>query len=179
MSGPTTITIHAVDLEQAGSSFRRRPLNQLIDSLPRGRVAAVCAGLDVDLFRPAGESKKHRRKLFEAIVEDLAKASLWDTPREAFDEAVHLVDLGDASGASAYPADIGDGGSPSILAIWCADNEIIQAAAGKVPDALAALPGQLVTTDPALVHDVLEELAKLLKEASHPGVWLLAEGDIS
>ncbi len=174
MSDDEVITLHAVDLEQAGSSFRRRPLNQLIDALPRGRVAAVCAGLDVDLFRPAGESKKHRRKLFEAIVEDHARASLWDAPREAFDEALILVDLGDPSGASAYPADIGDA-SPGLLSIWCADTGLISAAAERIPEALAALPGQLVTTDPALVHDVLEELGKLLQEASKPGVWLIAE----
>lgn len=171
------VTIHAVDLEGARTAFNKKTLTQLIEELPGGRVAAVCAGRELDLFRPAAESRKHRRTLFSAIVEDQAKGTAWDVPPDALDTTTTLLELPglDEDSGTAYPSldepnDRADKDAGELL-LLCDAAEEAGAAVEKLTTARVAA-GKLPDHD--LIYDLLDTLGPLLTAARDGGVVLVA-----
>jgi hypothetical protein len=190
------ITLYGVNLAAAHQAWAGSSLDGLALVRPRGRVAALlqAPGVPVDLEQPgatalAAAKPEKRRAFFDALVEDLAAATLHDAPagvlldvfsivaRLAGREELTLARLERAASA-AYPADLVDGSLPgdgaTSLAAWIADPATAALALAGVKKALALPPNSLVRTDAALFGDLLEALAPVLEAGSRAGHAVLA-----
>jgi hypothetical protein len=205
MSSPRAITLIAVAEKDVADAWRTRPLDELAAARPRGRLAALLAGeidgMIVDGTRPgqlalAALGAPGRRRAWDALVEDLARAALHDAPAPALTDAFAALakvagrpELAaarlDGAADPAYPDELleppGASGPISIggKVAW------VRWAAGVDAHALAAAARQLLglpagafpRASPELWRDLIEALAPLLKEAAEPGVSLLASRD--
>jgi hypothetical protein len=206
MSQARSITLLVVDEAGLARSFRDQTLDDLVTARPRGRVAAVCSapidGMVVDGSRPAAQalaaaSPAGRRRVWDALIEDLSLASLWDAPATTLSEVfaaiakvAHRDELAasrlDGRGDPAYPLDMleapGASGPISVggkvgYVRWLDDPTLASAAAAAANQAASLPPGAFPTADPALWRDLLDSIAALLAAAAQPERALLASRD--
>ena len=178
---PRTLSLFAVDLTLATDIYRRRAFADVLARAPRGRVASLLAD----------DEEPHPRDLFDAVIEDLAVAAVWDADATVLGDAfaslakvtrrpeLELKAL-EAHAAPAYPADLLDTpfverpDSTSGLVILLGDPAPLEAAALAVKRALELPLGAFQTQAPQLWRDFLEALQPVLLAASSGGNSLLA-----
>jgi hypothetical protein len=180
-SPPRTLSLFAVDLAQASDIHRRGAHADVLVRAPHGRTASLLSG-----------DEPHPRELFDAVVEDLAAASLFDAPAailaEAFASLAKVtrrpeleLKAMEAHAAPAYPAELLDtpfverSDAHSGLVILLGDPAPLEAAALGVKRALDLPLGAFETKDPALWRDLLESLQPVLLAASSGGRSLTAQ----
>lgn len=176
------LSLFAVDLGAATEIWRQRAHDEIVNVAPRGRLASLLSAGD----------EPHRRDVFDAIVEDLAEAALWDAPVQILADAFASLakvsrrselelDRLDAEAAPAYPAELLDlpfverADSANGLVILCGDAALLEAGARAVRKALELPVGAFPTTEPQLWRDLLEALPAILAAAAQPGFALLAQ----
>jgi hypothetical protein len=130
-----TITVHGVDLAEVERRWRTQTVADFVRARPGGRVATLGAGRGAF----AG------RELFEALVEDLACASLHDAPFGALADVCErlgriarspALDLATLAGARlAFPGD-----RDGALVVWLAGADR-EAAARAAAEAVASPRG--------------------------------------
>jgi hypothetical protein len=189
----TTLSLHVVDLAAVNQAWEGKSLDALISAAPRGRVACLLSGpvggVVVDGRRPAAQAvpAAQRRDMFEAMVEDLAVASIHDVPEDGLNAVLAVIarvsgkhDLAldrlrkRSSPASPVLTDA-DGRS---CAVWSVDTPVLEAARAVVDDASlrdADLPeARVAGVDKSHIHDVLDALGPIFVALSTPGVSLVA-----
>ena len=88
-----TISLFTADLPAVCDAWRTRPLERIARVAPSGRVACLIASGGLDAARSgekafAAAAPDKRRAAFDAVVEDLAVAWLWDAPTQTLVEAL-------------------------------------------------------------------------------------------
>ncbi len=187
------LSLFTLDLPAACDAWRTRPLDRVTRVAPRGRVACLIAGGDLDAAK-SGEQAfatapgERRRAAFDALAEDLAVAWLWDIPGAALVEA--LAALARLAGRSAlelhldaaqpaYPTELLD--EPFVerpdsrqgLFIWLSDPSVIKAGASALARAKDLPAGSFRAADPALWRDILDGLTPVF-QAARPGFTVAA-----
>jgi hypothetical protein len=208
-----TMTMMAVDLSAVVDVWRSKDLTSVTNAAPHGRVASLlrknngggaarsAEGGPVGVSPTGGPrglaaalSIDEQRELFDALAEDLAKATLWDAPAGPLAEALAAIakvakhpeleaSTLEASKHWAYPPELLD--QPFVdrsdrrggLLIWLSDPALVTAAQKAAERVLELPPGSFKAQDPALQRDLLETLASVLAKAARPGFSLVALRD--
>jgi hypothetical protein len=179
----TSYCLFAADLSAVLDLWKRRAFDPIVAANRRGRLAAVLSA------KAAGVDGQ--RALFDALVEDIASARLWDAPANALAEVfsalariakrkeLELAAL-DGRAPFAYPPELLD--EPSVehagghagLVVWLHEPGQVKAAQAALEGALELPVGAFPAADPALWRDLCEALAPVLDAATRPGGALLA-----
>lgn len=175
----STVSLFAVDLDGVLDEWRKTPLVEHLEARPRGRVATILelaslASSDRALppARAAmGAPAPDARNLYEALVEDLSAAHVYDAPFMPLSQAlaslarvskVRALEIAVLkSSPTAYPADVRapDG---TGLVVWLAADAVAQAAAASRSE-LGDAPR---SGDTALWRDLLDAVGDLLDAAA-------------
>lgn len=197
-----TISLHAANLGAVIQDFRTRPLDHFLTKAPRGRLAAVLSapldGVIVDGSRVAakalaGVGALGRRAIFDALVEDLALASVFDAAAPALAEVMAAAaklagreELAaarlDADAAPAYPPELLADAPGAVaqdnrigLVTWLSDATLAGAAAVAVRKLLEHPPDAFPSADPSLFRDLAESLVPVFRHAATAGHAVVAQ----
>jgi hypothetical protein len=195
-----TVTLAAVPEADVLAAWRRIPLDQLVLERPRGRLASLLSGpvdgLIVDGTRTAATSLAGlpvpaKRRVYDALIEDCARAMIVGAPLQAISEIFHsLGQLGrwpeleasrlDGDASPAYPAELLEAEPTWMRWIGSGDTagesgEPMLPLARAQSERLRDLgPGAFPTQHEALWSDLVETLTSVLAAAAAPGGSLLA-----
>jgi hypothetical protein len=203
MTAARALTLLTIAPEEVLNAWRGQALDALARLRPRGRLAALLAepldGMIVDGGQPASRAlapfgAPSQRRVWDALLEDLAIAGLHDAPATTLSEVfAALVKLSgreglaaarlDGAAEPAYPEALleppGASGPVSVggklgFVVWIDDEVTARAALDAARKALSLPPGAFASADPAMWRDLAETLVDVLAAAAHPGRALLA-----